>query len=31
MCSEASLPGSSLATFETNNDRTGVTEKICAS
>ena len=29
MCSEASLPGSSLATFETNNDRTGVTEDLC--
>ena len=28
MCSEASLPGSSLATFETNNDRTGVTERF---
>ena len=27
MCSEASLPGSNLATFEINNDRTGVTEK----
>ena len=26
-CSEASLPGSNLATFEINNDRTGVTEK----
>ena len=25
-CSEASLPGSQLATFENNNDRTGVTE-----
>ena len=28
MCSESSLPGSSLATFETNNDRTGVTERF---
>ena len=28
MCSEASLPGSSLATFETNNDRTGVTKRF---
>ena len=28
LCSEASLPGSSLATFETNNDRTGVTERF---
>ena len=28
MCSEAILPGSSLATFETNNDRTGVTERF---
>ena len=28
MCSEASLPGSSLATFETNNDHTGVTERF---
>ncbi len=28
MCSEASLPGSSLATFETNNNRTGVTERF---
>ena len=27
MCSEASLPGSSLATLEINNDRTGVTER----
>ena len=27
MCSETSLPGSNLATFEVNNDRTGVTEK----
>ena len=27
MCSEAVLPGSNLATFEINNDRTGVTEK----
>ena len=27
LCSEASLPGSNLATFEINNDRTGVTEK----
>ena len=27
MCSEASLPGSNLATFDINNDRTGVTEK----
>ena len=27
MCSEASLPGSNLATFEINSDRTGVTEK----
>ena len=27
MCSEASLPGSNLATFEINNDRTGVTER----
>ena len=27
MCSETSLPGSNLATFEINNDRTGVTEK----
>ena len=27
MCSEAVLPGSNLATFEVNNDRTGVTEK----
>ena len=26
-CSEASLPGSQLATLENNNDRTGVTEK----
>ena len=26
-CSEASLPGSQLTTFENNNDRTGVTEK----
>ena len=28
MCSEAVLPGSNLATFETNNDRTGVTERF---
>ena len=27
MCSETILPGSNLATFEINNDRTGVTEK----
>ena len=27
LCSEASLPGSSLATLEINNDRTGVTER----
>ena len=27
MCSEAVLPGSNLATFEINNDRTGVTER----
>ncbi len=27
MCCEASLPGSNLATFDVNNDRTGVTEK----
>ena len=27
MCSEASLPGSNLATFDVSNDRTGVTEK----
>ena len=27
MCSETSLPGSNLATFDINNDRTGVTEK----
>jgi len=27
LCSEAILPGSSLATFEINNDRTGVTER----
>ena len=27
MCSEVSLPGSNLATFDINNDRTGVTEK----
>ena len=27
LCSEAILPGSSLATFEVNNDRTGVTER----
>ena len=27
MCSEAVLPGSNLATFDINNDRTGVTEK----
>ena len=27
MCSEAVLPGSNLATYEINNDRTGVTEK----
>ena len=27
LCSEASLPGSSLATFEVNNDRSGVTER----
>lgn len=27
LCSEAVLPGSSLATFEINNDRTGVTER----
>ena len=27
MCCEASLPGSNLATFDINNDRTGVTEK----
>ena len=27
MCSEASLPGSNLATFDISNDRTGVTEK----
>ena len=27
MCSEAVLPGSSLATLETNNDFTGVTER----
>ena len=27
LCSEAVLPGSSLATFEVNNDRTGVTER----
>lgn len=26
-CSDASLPGSQLATFEINNDRTGVTER----
>jgi|TARA_Y100000033_G_scaffold40985_1_gene41251 hypothetical protein len=26
-CAEASLPGSSLATYEINNDRTGVTER----
>ena len=26
-CSEASLPGSSLATYEVDNDRTGVTER----
>ena len=28
MCSDASLPGSNLATLETNSDRTGVTEKF---
>ena len=28
MCSEASLPGSNLATFDISNDRTGVTEKL---
>ena len=28
LCSEAVLPGSNLATFETNNDRTGVTERF---
>lgn len=27
LCSEASLPGSSVALFELNNDRTGVTER----
>ena len=27
LCSEASLPGSSVATFELNNDRTGTTER----
>ena len=27
MCCETSLPGSNLATFDVNNDRTGVTEK----
>ena len=27
LCSEASLPGSNLATFDISNDRTGVTEK----
>ena len=27
MCAEASLPGSRLATYEVNNDRTGVTER----
>jgi len=27
MCSETVLPGSNLATFEINNDRTGVTER----
>ena len=27
LCSEASLPGSNLATFDINNDRMGVTEK----
>ena len=27
MCSDATLPGSNLATFDINNDRTGVTEK----
>jgi len=27
MCSDAVLPGSNLATFDINNDRTGVTEK----
>ena len=27
LCSEASLPGSSLATLEINNDRSGVTER----
>ena len=27
LCAEASLPGSSLATLEINNDRTGVTER----
>ncbi len=26
-CSESSLPGSSIATFEINNDLTGVTER----
>ena len=28
LCTEAVLPGSNLATFETNNDRTGVTERF---
>ena len=28
LCSEAVLPGSNLATFETNSDRTGVTERF---
>ena len=28
MCSDASLPGSNLATLEVNSDRTGVTEKF---
>ena len=28
LCSEAVLPGSNLATFETNNDHTGVTERF---
>ena len=27
-CSEASLPGSSIATFELQNDYTGVTERL---
>ena len=29
MCSEVSLPGSNLATFDINNDRTGVQRSMC--